>query len=861
MPSVFCHECERTGEGQTTGNSGQFRCPECNSEFVEVQDEGSAPLGSHGARTQQRQHAPPRPASPAPQQAARPPGMQSRRHMWGSAAASAMPNATTSQRHRIRLPNGSEVDIDFTTHVFPAGAELPPELARRLPRGAGPMGAHDGDVMMMVDPGTLPVSGPSLLAALLGGLAGGGMMPGQGNEYNAADFGMGQSLEQLLAHLAEMHQPRQQPTSAAARAALPRLEVCAAASPAGPRSATISSAATTSPVANPAQTAAKKATAETEKSAEQPEEQLKSAANDDTTSEAVAEIRTAEYGVSHGEETSPQRFASCQPGDTCSVCRDEFKEGQEVVQLPCKHCFDEGCIMPWLEMHSTCPICRHQLPLEEERPMQAEARPPRPSTADRQQELPSRHGHSPRAHHRRQRSDPGRRSSSIGVPEAAPNAARNNGSGDGSTIANILARMLSGVLPQHQRPQQQHHQQRGYTPTPAVRRQQEALLREAEGVSVQHEAQRRQIRSLVMELQRLQQLRGHQMPGSEEPYQEQLERLRQLSRDVQGEFDTVDGIISRGTRRLTDLQSQASNLRMQLLAMRQHQQQPPARNEAPANMELPPDQAALQNVSHHLQTCEDSMALASTQLNNCRATRQGLQLNLRLLNSHISVFESTDTERSRHEPHATQLSQSESEDPQGLSFAERAEQEVRRAMLAAAATVAEEQATATRADSGNSSGSGQVRPASGPADGDSGSTDGDRRVRPRTDQALRRALETEDAAVTAPMAAFSMGRSVGPASLQSARHGDTPSAAQYLAGDVSSEQRARSSLERPSVASMSEGEAAPGGAEAPATPTATAAHPATPRDASQGFSLPLHAVPSVVGRLFGGLRGMLGGRR
>lgn len=55
-----------------------------------------------------------------------------------------------------------------------------------------------------------------------------------------------------------------------------------------------------------------------------------------------------------------------------------------------------------------------------------------------------------------------------------------------------------------------------------------------------------------------------QMPGSEEPYQEQLERLRQLSRDVQGEFDTVDGIISRGTRRLTDLQSQASNLRMQV---------------------------------------------------------------------------------------------------------------------------------------------------------------------------------------------------------------------------------------------------------------------------------------------------------
>lgn len=35
-----------------------------------------------------------------------------------------------------------------------------------------------------------------------------------------------------------------------------------------------------------------------------------------------------------------------------------------MVQLPCKHCFHEECILPWLELHHTCPICRAELPSE-----------------------------------------------------------------------------------------------------------------------------------------------------------------------------------------------------------------------------------------------------------------------------------------------------------------------------------------------------------------------------------------------------------------------------------------------------------------------------------------------------------------
>ncbi|EYU30625.1 hypothetical protein MIMGU_mgv1a018589mg, partial [Erythranthe guttata] len=32
----------------------------------------------------------------------------------------------------------------------------------------------------------------------------------------------------------------------------------------------------------------------------------------------------------------------------CSICLEEFSEGARVVQLPCRHMFDEDCILRWL---------------------------------------------------------------------------------------------------------------------------------------------------------------------------------------------------------------------------------------------------------------------------------------------------------------------------------------------------------------------------------------------------------------------------------------------------------------------------------------------------------------------------------
>ncbi|XP_076665350.1 E3 ubiquitin-protein ligase Iruka isoform X2 [Andrena cerasifolii] len=45
----------------------------------------------------------------------------------------------------------------------------------------------------------------------------------------------------------------------------------------------------------------------------------------------------------------------------CSVCWEDFKLSEPVKQLPCQHLYHTPCIVPWLELHGTCPICRQSL--------------------------------------------------------------------------------------------------------------------------------------------------------------------------------------------------------------------------------------------------------------------------------------------------------------------------------------------------------------------------------------------------------------------------------------------------------------------------------------------------------------------
>lgn len=47
----------------------------------------------------------------------------------------------------------------------------------------------------------------------------------------------------------------------------------------------------------------------------------------------------------------------------CVVCREEFKDEQLIMQLPCKHFFcEDGCTVQWLKQHDACPLCRARVP-------------------------------------------------------------------------------------------------------------------------------------------------------------------------------------------------------------------------------------------------------------------------------------------------------------------------------------------------------------------------------------------------------------------------------------------------------------------------------------------------------------------
>ncbi|KAJ8769902.1 hypothetical protein K2173_008984 [Erythroxylum novogranatense] len=48
----------------------------------------------------------------------------------------------------------------------------------------------------------------------------------------------------------------------------------------------------------------------------------------------------------------------------CPVCKDEFVKGIEAKQMPCEHIYHQDCLIPWLEMHNSCPVCRYQLPTD-----------------------------------------------------------------------------------------------------------------------------------------------------------------------------------------------------------------------------------------------------------------------------------------------------------------------------------------------------------------------------------------------------------------------------------------------------------------------------------------------------------------
>ncbi|KAL0696430.1 hypothetical protein Bca4012_063610 [Brassica carinata] len=54
------------------------------------------------------------------------------------------------------------------------------------------------------------------------------------------------------------------------------------------------------------------------------------------------------------------------PGLQCLVCLEDFEVGTMGKQMRCEHSFHSYCLLYWLQLHSSCPVCRCQLPTAED---------------------------------------------------------------------------------------------------------------------------------------------------------------------------------------------------------------------------------------------------------------------------------------------------------------------------------------------------------------------------------------------------------------------------------------------------------------------------------------------------------------
>ncbi|CAF1886347.1 unnamed protein product [Brassica napus] len=49
----------------------------------------------------------------------------------------------------------------------------------------------------------------------------------------------------------------------------------------------------------------------------------------------------------------------------CAICKDEIVDEEKVKRLPCRHYYHKECIVPWLGIRNTCPVCRYELPTDD----------------------------------------------------------------------------------------------------------------------------------------------------------------------------------------------------------------------------------------------------------------------------------------------------------------------------------------------------------------------------------------------------------------------------------------------------------------------------------------------------------------
>ena len=82
------------------------------------------------------------------------------------------------------------------------------------------------------------------------------------------------------------------------------------------------------------------------------------------------------YGNPPASQTAVDKLQKCNITDkklkefgfenSCPVCKDEFVINEECLLMPYEHHFHKDCLIPWLKERNSCPVCRYELPTDDE---------------------------------------------------------------------------------------------------------------------------------------------------------------------------------------------------------------------------------------------------------------------------------------------------------------------------------------------------------------------------------------------------------------------------------------------------------------------------------------------------------------